>query len=53
MNIFLSEFAKINKDQKIIMIMDGAGWHQSKKLLIPSNIRIMALLHPKFILIFC
>jgi transposase len=43
MNIFLSEFAKANKDQKIVIVMDGAGWHQSKKLMIPSNIRIIIL----------
>jgi transposase len=43
MNIFLEEFAKANKDQKIVMIMDGAGWHQSKKLKIPYNIRIIIL----------
>lgn len=41
MNIFLSEFAKTNKDQKIVMVIDGAGWHQSKKLMIPNNIRII------------
>jgi transposase len=41
MNIFLSEFAKTNKNQKIVMVMDGAGWHQSKKLIIPNNIRII------------
>lgn len=43
MNIFLSEFAKTNKDQKIVIIMDGAGWHQSNKLIIPDNIRIIIL----------
>ena len=43
MNIFLSEFAKVNKDQQIVIVMDGAGWHQSKKLIIPNNIRIIIL----------
>lgn len=43
MNIFLEEFVKANKDQKIVMVMDGAGWHQSKKLIIPTNIRIIIL----------
>ena len=43
MNIFLCEFAKTNKDQRIAIVMDGAGWHQSKKLIIPSNIRIIIL----------
>ena len=43
MNIFLEEFAKANKDQKIAIVMDGAGWHKSKKLVIPANIRIIIL----------
>ena len=43
MNIFLMEFAKVNKDQKIAIVMDGAGWHKSDKLIIPKNIRIIIL----------
>lgn len=43
MNIFLSEFAKENEGRKMVIIMDGAGWHQSKKLVIPSNVRIIIL----------
>lgn len=43
MNIFLSEFAKTNKNQKIVIVMDGAGWHQSNKLIIPDNLRIIIL----------
>lgn len=41
MNIFLKEFAKRNKDKKIVIIMDGAGWHKSDKLIFPKNIRII------------
>ena len=41
MNIFLKEFAKINKGKKIVMVMDGAAWHKSPKLEIPKNIRII------------
>jgi transposase len=43
MNIFLKEIAKTNKDRKIVMVMDGAGWHQSNKLIIPDNMRIIIL----------
>jgi len=32
MNIFLSAFIKQNPDKQILMIMDGAAWHQSKRL---------------------
>ena len=43
MNIFLEEFAKENNGQKMVIIMDGAGWHKSDKLIIPKNIRIIIL----------
>ena len=43
MNIFLREFAKVNRNQKIAIVMDGAGWHKSDKLIIPKNIRIIIL----------
>jgi transposase len=43
MNIFLEEFSKANKGQKIVIVMDGAGWHQSNNLIISSNIRIIIL----------
>ena len=32
MNIFLEEFSKINKNKKIAIVMDGAGWHKTDKL---------------------
>jgi transposase len=43
MNIFLREFAKVNLERKITIVMDGAGWHKSDKLIIPKNIRIIIL----------
>jgi len=41
MNIFLKEFARANQGKKIVIIMDGAGWHKSDKLIFPKNIRII------------
>ena len=38
MNVFLEEFALELGDKKAIVIMDGAGWHKSKDLLVPKNI---------------
>jgi len=38
MDIFLLHVSKEFKDKKIIMQVDGAGWHISKNLKIPSNI---------------
>ena len=41
MNIFLKEFSKTIKQRKVLIVMDGAGWHKSDKLKYPKNIRIL------------
>ena len=41
MNVFLDEFIKFIKNRKIVIVMDGAGWHKSDKLIFPRNIRII------------
>lgn len=43
MNIFLEEFAKEIGNEKIVLVMDGAGWHKSKGLKVPKNIEIIYL----------
>ena len=43
MNIFLEELTKQSKSQKIVIVMDGAGWHKSDRLIISKNIRIIIL----------
>ena len=40
MNIFLKEFAKTASNEKVFLVMDGAGWHKSKDLNIPTIIFI-------------
>jgi transposase len=42
MNVFLEELSKEIKEDAII-IMDGAGWHKSKDLIIPKNLQIVIL----------
>jgi transposase len=42
MNQFLEQFSK-KFPEKIALIMDGAGWHKSKTLIIPENISIIHL----------
>ena len=42
MNVFLEELSKEIKTD-FILIMDGAGWHKSKNLIIPKNIQIILL----------
>ena len=42
-NLFLQKMAEETNGRKIVLIMDGAGWHKSKELTIPENIEIMYL----------
>lgn len=43
MNVFLSKISKEYSNDISILIMDGAGWHKSKDLKIPHNIKIVYL----------
>jgi transposase len=42
-NAYLCELAKAMTGRKLVLIMDGAGWHKSNSLIIPDNIEIMYL----------
>ena len=39
MNLFLSHVSQIFVDYFIVMQVDQAGWHRSKELQVPANIR--------------
>ncbi len=45
MNLYLETLSESlkEKNREALIIMDGAGWHKSKDLLIPPNIRIELL----------
>jgi transposase len=43
MNIFLREMAASLGGRECILVMDRAGWHVSKDLVVPPNIRIVLL----------
>lgn len=43
MNAFLQEFSNHFKRNRIILTLDGAGWHKSKDLKLPNNIRLLFL----------
>jgi transposase len=43
MQIFLEEVASRYPDDRIVMVLDGAGWHRSKDLELPENIRFLPL----------
>jgi transposase len=40
LNVFLDHFSRAYPHDEILLVMDGAGWHRSKDLLIPANIQI-------------
>jgi len=42
LNVFLAELSEEIKED-FILIMDGAGWHKSKDLIVPKNIQIVLL----------
>ena len=44
MNIFLRELSETYPDNYILLVMDNAGWHHSKALEMPENIKPCALL---------
>lgn len=43
MNIFLEEMSQWLQDKKAYIVMDQAGWHKSKDLSVPDNIKIIHL----------
>ncbi len=43
MQIFLDEISVRYPDDRMIMVLDGAGWHRNKSLVIPDNIRLLSL----------
>jgi len=43
MNQFLEDFANAYAHYRIVMCLDGAGWHTSKELTLPENIRLLKL----------
>ncbi len=43
MNLFLNQVSLEFQDSFVIMLLDQAGWHLSKNLLLPENIRCIPL----------
>jgi DDE superfamily endonuclease len=43
MQIFLDELSARHPDERIVMVMDGAGWHRSHVLKAPHNIYLLKL----------
>lgn len=43
MQLFLDEVALRYPGERIVMVLDGAGWHQSQELVQPANLRLLKL----------
>jgi hypothetical protein len=43
MQVFLDEIAARHPFDKIVMVLDGAGWHSSQSLKAPANIYLLCL----------
>ena len=43
MQLFLDEVGSRHPNDKIVMVLDGAGWHKSAILKPPPNMRLLAL----------
>jgi hypothetical protein len=43
MQIFLDEISSRHPEDRIVMILDGAGWHKAATSKIPENIRLVSL----------
>jgi transposase len=43
MQIFLDEISERYFNERVVMVFDGAGWHKSKRLSVPENIKLLSL----------
>ena len=43
MNIFLAEVSRRHAEEFLVMVLDGAGWHKARRLLVPANMRLLFL----------
>lgn len=43
MSLFLAEVSRRHRDELVLIVLDGAGWHRANDLLIPGNIRLLSL----------
>jgi transposase len=43
MQLFITEVARRYPSENLLMILDGAGWHKSKRFALPDNMRLLFL----------
>jgi putative transposase len=43
MSVFLAEVSRRHAEEFIVMVLDGAGWHKARRLVVPANMRLLSL----------
>ena len=43
MQVFVDEVAARHPERRIVMVLDGAGWHRGQGLKLPANLRLLSL----------
>ena len=43
MSLFLAEVSRRYREEFILMVLDGAGWHRANDLAVPVNMRLQSL----------
>jgi transposase len=43
LSIFLAEVSRPHATEFIVMVLDGAGWHKARRLLVPAHMRLLFL----------
>jgi DDE superfamily endonuclease len=43
LSLFLAEVSRRYRDQFILLVLDGAGWHRASDLVVPTNVRLQSL----------
>jgi hypothetical protein len=39
MQLFVDEFSRRHRDERVVLVLDGAGWHHQAALQWPPNVR--------------
>jgi len=43
MQVFIDEISGRHPEDRIVMVLDGAGWHKAGTLVVPDNMRLLSL----------
>ena len=43
MHLFIDEIAARYPSERVVMVLDGAGWHRSQDICLPDHLRLLPL----------